>query len=240
MKIIDKFWTHRGFGTGFGDFINHLSYEYHQAKEPTIIKWYLQPRTNRQIQRVVNFLKPNPFIKHEYGEYTEREVTPYSQQDHEYWDANILHNPCNEKYCALWLYTKHNSSSPHHQDKVVSHFELQRLITKLKSKNYKVVLIPNLKNSGGETLFNIDYNFDQYSILIQSILKNCTFSICSEGGLAHLSRLMKVPTICYFDQTMAWKGHNFDLREFWTGDLYWPCNDLMQFEQLASEICYIN
>ena len=109
MKTINKFWTHRGFGTGFGDIINHLSYEYRQAKEPTIIKWHLEPRTHRQVQRVINFFKPNSLIDHEFGEYIERKETPYSQQDHEYWPAKILHNPCDEKFCAVWLYTKHYS-----------------------------------------------------------------------------------------------------------------------------------
>ena len=70
-----------------------------------------------------------------------------------------------------------------------------------------------------------------------SILKNCTFSICSEGGIAHLSRSMKVPTICYFHQTMPWKGHDFDLKDFWTGDLYRPCNDVIDSEQLFRDIC---
>jgi ADP-heptose:LPS heptosyltransferase len=239
MKTINKFWTHRGFGTGFGDIINHLSYEYRQAKEPTIIKWHLEPRTHRQVQRVINFFKPNSLIDHEFGEYIERKETPYSQQDHEYWPAKILHNPCDEKFCAVWLYTKHYSQSPHHQDKIVSHFDLQRLFKGLKEKGYKVVLIPGLKNSAGETLYNIDYDFAQYGYLIQSILKNCSFSICSEGGIAHLSRLMRVPTICYFNQTMSWKGHDFDLRDFWTGDLYRPCNDLIQFEHIVEEICYM-
>ena len=116
---------------------------------------------------------------------------------------------------------------------------MQRLFKGLKEKGYKVVLIPGLKNSAGETLYNIDYDFAQYGYLIQSILKNCSFSICSEGGIAHLSRLMRVPTICYFNQTMSWKGHDFDLRDFWTGDLYRPCNDLIQFQHIVEEICYM-
>ena len=45
--------------------------------------------------------------------------------------------------------------------------------------------------------------------------------------------------ICYFNQTMSWKGHDFDLRDFWTGDLYRPCNDLIQFEHIVEEICYM-
>jgi ADP-heptose:LPS heptosyltransferase len=240
MKIINKYWTHKGFGSGFGDIINHLSYEYNQVKEPTTIKWYLQPRTHRQIQRVINFLKPNPLINHEFGEYIQKEITPYSQQSHEYWPAKVLHNPCGEKFCAIWLYIKHFSLSPHHQDKIVSRFDLHRLRKDLKEKGYKVVLIPGLKNSGGETLYSVDYDFEQYGYLIQTILKNCSFSICSEGGIAHLSRLMKVPTICYFNQTMPWKGHDFDLRDFWTGGSYRPCNDLTQFNQIAQEICYMN
>ena len=234
MKTINKFWPHRGFGTGFGDLINHLSYEYQQAEEPTTIKWHLQPRTHRQVQRVIKLFKSNSLIKHEFGEYIKRKETPYSQQDHEYWPAEVLHSSCDEKYCAIWLYTKHHSQSPHHQDKVVSHYTLQRLFKDLKEGGYKVVLIPSIKRSAGETLYDIDYDFEQYSYLVQSILKNCSFSICSEGGIAHLSRLMRVPTICYFNQTMPWKGHDFNLREFWTGDLYSPCNDLTMVKE-----CYM-
>jgi|TARA_B100000959_G_C14918121_1_gene598264 ADP-heptose:LPS heptosyltransferase len=237
MKIIKKVWTPRGFGSGFGDLINHISYEHRQAKESTIIKWRLQPRTNRQVRRVLSFLKKHPLVEHQFGDYIEEDEIPYSQQDHEYWECKQLHNPHFEKYCAIWLYTKHIGNSPHHQDKVVGRYDLERLLKDLKDKGYKVVLIPNLKNSGGETIYDIDYNFDQYAILIQSILKNCTFSICSEGGIAHLSRSMKVPTICYFHQTMPWKGHDFDLKDFWTGDLYRPCNDVIDSEQLFRDIC---
>ena len=50
-------------------------------------------------------------------------------------------------------------------------------------------MIPNLKDSGGETLYNIDYNFDQYGILIQSILKkeNLKGANIDKGFVKYLS-----------------------------------------------------
>ena len=213
--IINKYWTSKGFSSGFGDLINYISYEYINVKEPTTINWHLQPRTHRQIKRVLKFFKPNELVAHEFLSHSIKDEEPHGSHPHDYWPAKELHQPGD--YVAIWLYLSHVGKSFHHQDKVVNKVHLEMLLKSLKRNGYKVVIIPSLGNENrSETLYNINYDFDQYGYCITNILKNCKFSICSEGGIAHLSRLMRVPTLVYFNQTMPWKGHeHYDLREFW-------------------------
>ena len=56
--VINKYWTNKGYSSGFGDLINQISYDYINADEYTIINWHLQPRTHRQLKRILNFFKP--------------------------------------------------------------------------------------------------------------------------------------------------------------------------------------
>ena len=220
--VINKYWTNKGYRSGFGDLINQISYDYINADEYTIINWHLQPRTHRQIKRILNFFKPNDLIIHEFKTFTQTDEPPLGQHPHDYWPAKEIHQ--GGDYIAIWLYTQHKSKSPHHQEKIVNLTDLEMMIRSLKANGYKIVIVPSL--GPNKTIYNIEYNFDQYGYMLTSVLKNCKFLICSEGGIAHLARMMRVPTLVYFNQKGPWKGHDFDLKEFWTTEYSRPINTL--------------
>ena len=219
---INKYWTNKGYSSGFGDLINQISYDYTNTTEPTTINWCLQPRTNRQVKRVLNFFKPNDLITHQFKNFTQTDEPPIGQHPHDYWPAKLLHK--GGDYIAIWLYTKHKSKSTHHQDKVADRTLIEMMIRAFKANGYKVVIVPSL--GPNETIYNIEYDFDQYGYMLSDFLRNCKFLICSEGGIAHLARLMRVPTLVYFNQTQSWKGHEFDLNDFWTTKYSRPIHKL--------------
>jgi ADP-heptose:LPS heptosyltransferase len=220
---INKYWTNKGYGSGFGDLINQISYDYISASEPTIINWHLQPRTHRQVKRILNFFKPNDLITHEFKTFTQTDEPPLSQHPHDYWLAKEIHQ--GGDYVAIWLYTQHKSKSPHHQEKVVDITSLEMMIRSLKANGHKIVIVPSL--GPNRTIYNIEYNFDRYGYMLTSVLKNCKFLICSEGGIAHLARMMRVPSLVYFNQKAPWKGQpGPDLREFWITEYSRPIDTL--------------
>ncbi len=229
---INKYWTNRGYSAGFGDLINQISYDYVNASEPTTINWHLQPRTHRQVKRVLNYFKPNNLITHEFKTLTQTDEPPLGQHDHDYWQAKEMHQ--GGDYIAIWLYTHHKSKSPHHQDKVADRTSIEMMIRSLKANGHKIVIVPSL--GPNKTIYNIEYNFDQFGYMLTSVLKNCKFLICSEGGIAHLARMMKVPTLVYFNQTMPWKGHDFDLKEFWTTEHSRPMDVLTMANKLGTQL----
>ena len=157
---INKYWTNKGYSSGFGDLINQISYDYTNATEPTTINWCLQPRTNRQVKRVLNFFKPNDLITHQFKSFTQTDEPPIGQHPHDYWPAKLLHK--GGDYIAIWLYTKHKSKSTHHQDKVADRTLIEMMIKAFKANGYKVVIVPSL--GPNETIYNIEYDFDQYGL----------------------------------------------------------------------------
>ena len=128
---INKYWTNKGYSSGFGDLINQISYDYTNATEPTTINWCLQPRTNRQVKRVLNFFKPNDLITHQFKSFTQTDEPPIGQHPHDYWPAKLLHK--GGDYIAIWLYTKHKSKSTHHQDKVADRSLIEMMIKAFKA-----------------------------------------------------------------------------------------------------------
>ena len=234
MTTKNKCWTHKGFGSGFGDLINHVSYEMRSATEPITINWQLQGSANRQVYRILNFLRPNKLIEHKFNACVVDNSPPLPQRVHDYWENKELHE--GGDYICIQLYVEHRSG--HHQNKVVRRFEVESLIRSLKANGNKVFILPNVGDLFGKSLYNINYDFLQYTAMMTSALKNCKYFICSEGGLAHFARTMKVPSLVYFLDGTDWrkKGHPFDLKDFWTTKHSKPIHDLAGVAQLAEQL----
>ena len=232
MITKNKYWTHKGFGSGFGDLINHVSYEMRIVTDPIRLNWCLQTSANNQVKRILEFLEPNDLIEHTFSNTIVEDKAPKNQRDHEYWPNKVLHK--GGDYVCVWLYTKHKGGF--HEDKVPPRHETISLIQSLKRNGNKVFVIPSV-SMPGETLYSIDYDFPQYTKMITHALENCKYFICSEGGLAHFARTMRVPSLVYFRVDENGKSINrSDLVEFWTTDYSKPINNFAGVAQLAEQL----
>ena len=228
----NKYWTHRGFGAGFGDLINHVSYENTIVTEPVIINWCLQTSANNQIRRILKFLEPQKLIEHRFSACVTKKIAPKQQRNHEYWPNKVLHK--GGDYICIWLYTNHKDGF--HQDKVPPRYETEALIRSLKANGNKVFVIPSV-SLPGKSIYSINYDFPQYVKMITSALENCKYFICSEGGLAHFARTMRVPSLVYFRADENGRSLNrSDLINFWDTKYSKHINDFAGVAQLAEQL----
>jgi len=180
MEIINQY-SEPSF-TGFGDTLNLVSFEnYLFDNEVEIIYHYNDLQKSYVTYLCENFFIPNNKIKRSFTDFKLNKNKIYQLTNHDYWPSKIT----NEKIydVAISFYHVKKLSSQKHHRKFLEDDTYDTILNLCINKNY--VIIGN------------EYNFDTTKKDIINISKSKLF-IGSDGGMAHIARSLKIPSILFF------------------------------------------
>ena len=186
---------------GFGDTINKLSNLYRQYEDEDVeFLFHSKRKVFDNLIFLKNFCFEEPKRKKILIDSDQflRSNKEFKLINHTYWPTKISWNNT-KKYIAINFYTVakkvHILSKKYdwHEDieRCKLFFESHKL-----SEKYSTIELSAIDNDRGHR--KIIENGQQCLEYNMNILSNCSLFVSSEGGMTHLSRAMRVPTVIFF------------------------------------------
>ncbi len=184
---------------GFGDTLNKLSYLYRKYENVDVEFLF---HSKRKVFDTLIFLKEFCFEEPPFkkilidSEHFLRSKKDFKLINHDYWPTKIKWNANQSDLIATNFYTKMCSWMFHFEwDREIEASKLFLNSLDIKHK-YNTVELFGIDDARGHKKVNTDML--ECLELNMNILKESRLFVTSEGGMSHLSRSMKVPTIIFF------------------------------------------
>lgn len=185
---------------GFGDTLNKLSYLYRTyEKEDVEFLFHSKRKVFENIIFLKEFCFEEPTHKKIFidSEYFLRSEKDFKLINHDYWPTRVKWKRCNNLiainfYRIVKKIYKLEMNYNWHID--VEECKLFHESDKIKEK-YSTIELSSLDNERGQDIIISDKQ--QCIENNMKILSECKLFVSSEGGMTHLSRAMRVPTIIF-------------------------------------------
>lgn len=186
---------------GFGDTLNKLSYLYRTYENEDVEFLF---HSKRKVLDTIFLLKEFCFEEPEYkkifinSENFLRSEKDFKLINHKYWPTKVKWSKKSD-YVAINFYTNirkiHELSATLDEDILIENHKLFLDCDKIRNK-YSTVELYGIESERGHNKVLTEYDLCLEKNM--KILSECNLFVTSEGGMAHLSRAMRVPTIIFF------------------------------------------
>ena len=193
---------------GFGDTLNKLSYLYRTYENEDVeFLFHSKRKVFENIMFLKEFCLKEPEHKKVFidSEHFLRSKNRFKLINHDYWPLKIKWNRCNNLiainfYRIVKKIHKLSVNYDWHTD--VEECKLFHESHKIKEK-YSTIELSTIDNERGQDIIISDKQKCIENNM--KILSECKLFVSSEGGMTHLSRAMRVPTIIFIKKD----NHNF-------------------------------